>query len=48
MAKIKPLYLLPPAIFIGLATMMFIGLQRENPNELPSQMIGRSAPKLTV
>jgi len=48
MTKIKPLYLLPPLIFIGLAVMMFIGLQRENPNELPSQMIGRDAPDLTV
>jgi len=48
MTKIKPLYLLPPLIFIGLAVMMFIGLQRENPNELPSQMIGRDAPKLTL
>lgn len=48
MAKIKLLYLLPPAIFLGLATMMFVGLQRKNPNELPSQMIGRSAPKLTI
>lgn len=48
MAKIKPLYLLPPAIFVGLAAMMFVGLHRENPDALPSQMIGRDAPKLTV
>lgn len=48
MSKIKPLYFLPPVIFIGLAAMMFIGLQRENPNELPSQMIGRDAPKLSL
>ncbi|GLQ34716.1 thiol:disulfide interchange protein [Amylibacter marinus] len=28
--------------------MMFVGLQRENPNDLPSQMIGRPAPTLTT
>ena len=41
MTNIKPLYLLPPIIFFILAIIMFIGLGRENPNELPSQMVGR-------
>jgi len=48
MTNIKPLYLLPPIIFFILAIIMFIGLGRENPNELPSQMVGRSAPNLTI
>lgn len=48
MVKIKPLYFVPPLIFLGLAATMFIGLLRDNPGALPSQMIGRDAPKLTV
>lgn len=48
MTNTKLLYFIPPVIFVGLAAMMFFGLGRENPNELPSQMIGRSAPDLTV
>ena len=48
MTNIKPLYLLPPIIFFILAIIMFIVLGRENPNELPSQMVGKSAPNLTI
>jgi cytochrome c biogenesis protein CcmG/thiol:disulfide interchange protein DsbE len=48
MTNTKLLYFIPPVIFIGLAAMMFFGLERENPNELPSQMVGRQAPDLTV
>ncbi|MDB9960427.1 thioredoxin domain-containing protein, partial [Amylibacter sp.] len=48
MKNIKPLYLIPPFIFFVLAIIMFIGLGRDNPNELPSQMVGREAPNLTI
>ncbi|HAY91286.1 MAG TPA: DsbE family thiol:disulfide interchange protein, partial [Rhodobacteraceae bacterium] len=36
MAKIKPLMLLPPLIFAGLAGVFYVGMQRDNPNDLPS------------
>ena len=38
----------PPAIFLGLATLFFVGMQRDNPDELPSAMVGRQAPEVAV
>ncbi|MFE3835494.1 DsbE family thiol:disulfide interchange protein [Pseudogemmobacter sonorensis] len=35
---------LPPAIFLGLAGMFWLGMQREAPGELPSAFLGRTAP----
>jgi cytochrome c biogenesis protein CcmG/thiol:disulfide interchange protein DsbE len=46
--KFNPFLLIPPAIFLGLGTMFYVGLQRENPNALPSQFIGRTAPSLNL
>lgn len=40
--------LLPPLIFLGLATIFYIGLQRDNPNALPSQFIGQTAPPVNL
>jgi len=40
--------LLPPLIFLGLATMFYVGLQRDNPNDLPSQFIGQAAPSVNL
>lgn len=37
---------LPPAIFVGLAAVFYLGMQRDNPEELPSTFIGRTAPVL--
>jgi len=34
----------PPLIFAGLAALFYFGMQRENPDDLPSTFIGRSAP----
>ncbi|MGH1446773.1 MAG: DsbE family thiol:disulfide interchange protein [Cognatishimia sp.] len=48
MAKISPLMLAPPAIFLGLATLFLVGMQRDNPDELPSAMVGRQAPAIMV
>ena len=48
MAKISPLMIAPPAIFLGLATLFFVGMQRDNPDELPSAMVGRQAPEVAV
>ncbi|MBK1636191.1 DsbE family thiol:disulfide interchange protein [Rhodovulum adriaticum] len=35
---------LPPLIFAGLAVLFYIGVTRDDPNALPSTMIGREAP----
>lgn len=44
MARISPLVALPPVIFAGLAAVFLWGMGRDNPNDLPSTMIGREAP----
>nr|WP_319948837.1 DsbE family thiol:disulfide interchange protein [uncultured Shimia sp.] len=48
MAKISPLMMAPPAIFAGLAALFFIGMSRENPNDLPSMLIQKSAPSVSA
>jgi len=48
MAKVSPLMIAPPAIFAGLAALFFFGMQRDNPDELPSAMVGREAPAVEV
>jgi cytochrome c biogenesis protein CcmG/thiol:disulfide interchange protein DsbE len=39
---------LPPVIFAGLATMFYLGMQRDDPNALPSVQVGREAPPLAL
>ena len=46
MAKISPLMAAPPLIFAALAALFFFGMQRDNPDDLPSTFIGREAPPL--
>ena len=46
MARIPPLALLPPVLFAGIAAMFLWGMGRENPDDLPSALIGRPAPAL--
>jgi len=48
MAKISPLMLAPPLVFAGLAALFFVGVNRENPDELPSTRIGKPAPTVTL
>lgn len=48
MAKLSPLMLAPLVIFAGFAGLAFIGLQRDNPNELPSALKGKQAPAVEV
>ena len=36
----------PPLLFLGFAVMAFVALRREDPNELPSALIGRPAPEI--
>jgi cytochrome c biogenesis protein CcmG/thiol:disulfide interchange protein DsbE len=40
--------ILPPVIFAGLAAMFYLGMQREDPDALPSVQIGRVAPPLVL
>jgi len=46
--KISPLIFLPPLIFAGLAALFFVGVNRDDPNALPSTLIGRPAPVLAL
>ena len=41
---IRPMMILPPVIFAGLAAMFLVGMYRDNPDELPSAFIGQDAP----
>ena len=36
----------PPLLFLGFAVMAFVALRREDPNELPSALVGRPAPEI--
>jgi cytochrome c biogenesis protein CcmG/thiol:disulfide interchange protein DsbE len=45
---VKPLMLAPPLIFAGLALLFFLGMQRSDPDQLPSAMEGRAAPAVQV
>ncbi len=41
---VKPLAVLPPLMFAGLAAVFYVGMQREDPDNLPSALIGKPAP----
>ena len=43
---VKPLILLPPLMFAGLALIFAFGMYRGNPDDLPSTFIGQPAPPL--
>ena len=45
--RFPPLIILPPLIFLGLAFLFILGVKRENPNNLPSVFINKSAPNIT-
>jgi len=42
----KWLMVLPPVIFAGLAGLFYVGMQQDNPTELPSVFVGRQAPSV--
>jgi len=46
MAKISPIAILPPVLFLGLAALFYFNLGREDARNLPSTMVGREAPAL--
>lgn len=42
----KWLMFLPPALFLGLAVMFYVGMQRQNPEDIPSVFLDKQAPSL--
>ena len=44
----RPLMLLPPLIFAGLAGMFIWGMGREDPKQLPSALAGKDAPRVQL
>lgn len=42
------LLILPPLLFLGLATLFLTGMRRDNPDALPSAIAGQMAPGLQV
>ena len=46
MAKLSPMMLLPVAVFAGFAGMAAWALMRDNPDVVPSVMVGREAPSV--
>jgi len=48
MARVPPLVVLPPAIFLALAALFYFGMFREDPDALPSAVAGEPAPGVAV
>lgn len=48
MAKVSPLMIAPPVAFAALAVLFFVGMNRENPNELPTTLAGKPAPEVSL
>ena len=48
MARFSPLYIVPPVFFLALTVLFFVGMTRENPDDLPSTRIGLEAPALKL
>ena len=48
MARIPPLMIIPPAVFAALAVLFYVGMFREDPEELPSALAGKQAPPVQL
>lgn len=48
MAKLSPLMAVPVVVFAAFAGLALVGLQRENPDALPSTLAGQLAPAVQV
>ncbi|MCV6597171.1 MAG: DsbE family thiol:disulfide interchange protein [Mangrovicoccus sp.] len=48
MAKFSPLAALPPVLFAGLALLFYFGMQRDDPDALPSARAGQAAPAVVL
>ncbi|MEI4196666.1 DsbE family thiol:disulfide interchange protein [Roseovarius sp. E0-M6] len=46
MAKVSPLMIAPPLIFLAIAVLFYVGMQRDNPQAHRSVLIGKPAPAL--
>ena len=46
MAKLSPLMLAPPLIFAGFVSLAAVGMFRDDPEGLPSTLVGQTAPDL--
>lgn len=44
MPKLRPLMIAPPLIFAAFVALAAVGMYRENPDALPSTLVGRAAP----
>ena len=44
----RALMFAPPVLFLGLAAAFYLGMQRENPDELPSALTGQPAPAVRL
>ncbi|MDF0602497.1 DsbE family thiol:disulfide interchange protein [Psychromarinibacter sp. C21-152] len=45
---VKPLVVLPPVVFAALAGLFFFGMNREDPDALPSAIAGQPAPPMQL
>ncbi|MBM3615153.1 MAG: DsbE family thiol:disulfide interchange protein [Alphaproteobacteria bacterium] len=43
---LRALLLIPPILFLGLAVLLYTGMGRDNPNDLPSVFLGKPAPAI--
>lgn len=44
MPKVSPLMIAPPLIFAAFVTLAFVGMYRDDPNGMPSTLVGQQAP----
>ncbi len=44
MAKIRPMMIAPPLIFVAFVALAAVGMYRDDPDALPSTLVGRAAP----
>jgi cytochrome c biogenesis protein CcmG/thiol:disulfide interchange protein DsbE len=47
MAKVSPLMIAPPLIFAGFVALAAVGMFRDNPDDIPSTLVGQAAPAVT-
>lgn len=48
MARVSPLMIAPPLVFVALAGLFFTSMMRDNADELPSTRVGQAAPDLAL
>ncbi|WP_116131835.1 DsbE family thiol:disulfide interchange protein [Tropicimonas sp. IMCC34043] len=48
MARLSPLMVLPPVLFLAVAGLFYAGMIRDNPDSLPTALQGQEAPALAV